>query len=186
MSTIHRRYPQDASGTVHRAGWWDWCDPQGEPDSFELEEDMENSVWQDRYTVIWGHNGESGYYIQIYPDNSQGYPCWNGLIYNFAFGVWESKMYSCYPNGRNSNWRDSNEGWSMWEAIRLEKLCPDLTSTGAHHLRTLGPTGWRSIKEVAPSRSSGILCWSSSSDWTMDYTTDPTETYGHWEAHTPF
>ena len=184
MSTIHRRYPQDVGGTVHHAGWWDWCDPSGEPESFEIEEDMENALWQDWYTVIWSPNMERGYYIQIVPDDSQGYPCWNGLIYNFNLGVWESKMYSCYPNGRNANWRDSNEGWSMWEGIRLEKICPNLTSTGAIYLRTLGPSGWRNIHEVAPSLSSGVLCWDASSSWSMDYTWD--STYGYWESHTPY
>jgi hypothetical protein len=186
MATTHRRYPATDPSTRHLAGWWDWCLSTGKPNSPSIEENMENLTWQSWYTRSLTGVGKV-FYIQIFKDTQQGYPCWNGLIYNYNFGYWESKWYSCYPVGRTSNWTgNGNEGWSMWEMFGVnEKPCPSLVGTGAYFLKVIGTNGSPlvNISQVAPNLSSGFgVCWTSSS-WSMIYTKRTADS--DWRAKTP-
>jgi hypothetical protein len=192
MATTHRRFPQDAAATRHLVGWWDWCLASGAPDSASVEEDMTNSLWQQWYTRI-NPDGNRAAYIEVIYDGSQGYPCWNGLIYNYYFGYWESKLYSCYPwdpeegEYRTSNWTgNGTEGWAMWEGKgSIEKSCPDMAGTSARNLEVQHTSGqWANINVVAPSLNTGTMCWSpGSTDWTMQYIQETI--YSHWKARTP-
>lgn len=159
MATTHRRFPQDASGTRHLAGWWNWCLSSGPPATASVEENMTNATWRSWYTRQ-NYEGNDGFYVNIVYDGSQGYPCWNGLIYNYQFGYWEAKLYSCYPVGRNSNWTgNGTEGWTMWEGKGdIDKSCPNMAGTSAHYLQVRSTGSWKNINVVAPSLSSGILC----------------------------
>lgn len=191
MATTHRRRTTETT-TRHLAGWWNWCLPSGaKPTIPSVEEDMTNSLWQQGYTRrILG--GSRVFFIEIYKDNQQGYPCWNGLIFNYSRGVWESKFYSCYgrnPDGSNRtlNNRGSLEGWSLWEADINEKPCPSLVGTGAYDILAV-PADLCcpavNISQVAPALSSGSgICWGSSSTWTMDYIKQTGAS--HWVAKTP-
>jgi len=182
MSTVHRHYPND-TGTVHRAGWWDWCS-DSTVSSFDIEEDMTNTTWKSWYTRTDGL-GNRFYYMSITYDGSQGYPCWNGMIYNYNFGYWESKIYRCYGFEQTHNWTgNGNDGWSLWE-WRDDKQCPDLARTAAYNLRAWSQsTGWVNLQQAAPPPlASGNGCWLSQSSWSMDYTSNGTA--ADWFANTP-
>lgn len=186
IATTHRRFPQDSLETKDLAAWWDWCDPAGPPSAPDVEEDMNNSLWRSWY-LRNDADGNLSYSVEIIYDDSQGYPCWNGLIYNYQFGAWESKLYSCHPNGRDSNWTgNGNEGWSMWEGHgSIDKSCPVMDGTSATELRVRdGGSSWSNISVVASSLTQGTMCWApGSSNWTMIY--DVNASSSDWKARTP-
>lgn len=155
---------------------------------------MTNSLWQQAYTRdVMG--GSRVFYIKIFKDNQQGYPCWNGLIFNFSNGYWESKFYSCYgrrpyPDGTpwtSNNTGNGNEGWSLWEGDMNEKPCPNLIGTGSYNMLAVAPDlccPSVNISQVAPALSSGSgICWGSFSNWTMNYIKGSAAS--HWVAKTP-
>lgn len=193
MATTHRHYMSD-NGTRQLAGWWDWCMIVSGPDSLEhpkpdsasVEEDMTNSTWQNFYTYTSSIDGNKYFTTQTVHDDSQGYDCWNGLIYNYNFGYWETKLYSCY-NGTTSNNHPSNLGWSQWEGKgEIEKECQNnYRGTRAVNVMVHSQVGgWEDINVVAPSFLDGTMCWDERSDWIMDYT--DTGSGSTWHAKTPY
>lgn len=187
MATTHRRYYSENT-TTHTAAWWDWCSLAGPPTRPSLEENMLSSSWRTRY-IRTNLDGNDGFYIQIVYDGSQGYPCWNGMIYNHSAGMWESKFYTCRPNGMMFNWTGHKYGgWVLWEGSEsLRKHCQYYAHIAAHYLRVKASSGdYQNITVVTPALSTGSGCWSPSSPWTMtpDYgsTLHP---WSHWRAVTP-
>lgn len=186
MATTHRRRTTETT-TRHLAGWWNWCLSSGlKPTTPSVEEDMTTSWWQQWYTrrVI---GGSPVFFIEIFKDTQQGYPCWNGLIFNYNKGYWESKFYSCYAPGKTQNNRNSSQGWTLWEGDMNEKPCPSLVGTGAHDILAVSPNlccPAVNISQVAPALSTGEgICWGSFSTWTMDYIKGAAASA--WRAKTP-
>lgn len=186
IATTHRRFPQDSAATKYLLAFWDWCDPTGFPSEPEIEEDMTNSLWRSWY-LRTDSNGRLSYSVEVIYDGSQGYPCWQSLVYNYNFGFWEGKLYSCHPNGQNSNWTgNGTEGWSMWEGHGpIDKSCPSMQGTTATELQVRDGSGsWSNIDTVAPSLTQGTMCWEpGQTNWTMTY--DKHTSDSEWDAKTP-
>lgn len=155
-------YYTGMTGTAHAHGFWDHCGIDGSTgwQTFEFMSD----VWKDKYVRYY--DGEERYFTEVYKNGS----CWEGLLYNFNEGGWETKITPICSSSGFSN------GWTMWEShylMDVAGICPLFPNIRASSIKILTNNSWIDLDTNSNLGPYG-LCWENgkyqldgiSSDWT--------------------
>lgn len=175
VETVRRhRRASGSPSTSHHHGFWDWC--RATPGWGLLE--VTSTTWQNKYArIISGGPGTLEYITQVWRSTAT---CWDGLLYNYSTGTWDSKLVSCGTTQTGFG----NTGWTMWESYGMFELglCPDLPDIHARNILTLVAGNWTGLTSSNSSALNPTSCFTVG--WS-DYTWHTHGSNSYWEAHTP-
>jgi hypothetical protein len=164
-TTIHQRGPGPSATTLHRQGWYDWCESGPEGDWLVLE-DMDQE-FQDHYVRVYLGAPTLAISIVTPNDGITSGSCWFGHLYDYLAGGWVQVTTSCATGaGYSPGAIQGRGGWSYWESWFLlsDGYCPSIPNLRALDIMFAHPqTGsWVPISSTPAGNvnvSGGQACW---------------------------
>jgi hypothetical protein len=191
VTQIHGR-TLGTSATMHRLGWWDWCEsysPQTPEGRFVVDEYVTDQAFKDKYVRLSA--GEPTVTVSITTPNlgATATQCWYGMIYNYQLGGWEQKVARC-PAA--VNYRPNASGWTMWESKNLvdNERCVTIPSIRANWIMLAHPqySTWVPFTDY-PADYSLVLrgpCWSTGRYTFSTPAAGDMVAPNSWQAYTPY
>lgn len=186
LTVVYWRKP--GYGTTRALGWWDWCRT---PPGWVTFESMDNTPWTTSYvsTEFWLPEAQTEDLIYWGLMSVAGTNCMRGILFNFTYGHYDEKAYSCGTPAPGYA-----AGWSMWESYHvMDRLanssqCPIIPRLDPAVFVVTDTTTsnwqwkWLDQANISPLGPFG-LCWTSGS-YNLYWFTSPTDRHA-WRAFTP-